>query len=447
MHFIALIPFCVLFASFAIFRVPLVYSAFIALLSCTAVAGASIAALQNTLIFLVEIGMIIVGAFYFVEVAEHKGVIDSLASLVREVSKNRVVQSILVAFPLCLMVEGSSGFGTPLLIIAPILRALGLPILLCALLPLINMIDGIPYGALGTPIRLGFSTVTENILPISELTIRSLYPFFFYTPLLSFFLIRTKIKAHHSETHPIWILWTICLSFIYASVAFTVSKSSVEFPVLSGALVTFIFGVFSAHFIETKRLLIPKHRMGLFVYTLLLLTLWAGKTLWMDEKIPGTPIRIFNPGWVFLIFGLAISRSGKLLKPALNRSRRTIAVLFCMTYVVQQLKASGSIQTLLEHMPGWLLTKGTLLLGWMSSYLIGTSTVANLFISPLINEDHFGILAAATALGVPLAFQSIIGVKSILKDAITEREILKYLIPISASFLTLSMLFRQLSHS
>ena len=447
MHFIALIPFCVLFVSFAIFRVPLVYSAFIALLSCTAVAGASLPALQNTLIFLVEIGLILVGAFYFVEVAEHKGVIDSLAELVREVSKNRVVQSILVAFPLCLMVEGSSGFGTPLLIIAPILRALGLPILLCALLPLINMVDGIPYGALGTPIRLGFSTATENILPISELTIRSLYPFFFYTPLLSFFLIRKKIKAHHSETRPIWILWTICLSFIYAVVALTVSKSSVEFPALAGALVTFVFGIFSAHYLEKKKLLNPKHRMGLFVYTLLLLVLWAGKTFWMDEKIPGTMIRIFNPGWVFLIFGLMISRSAKLLKPALNRSRRTITVLFCMTFIVQQLKVSGTIHTLLENIPQWFLHEGTPLLGWLSSYLIGTGTVANLFISPLINEEHFGVLAAASALGVPLAFQSIIGVKSILKDAITEREILKYFIPISASFLTISMLFRQLTHS
>lgn len=443
MHFIALIPFAVLFLSFAVFRISLVQSAFLALLSCAAIAGASITALQNSIFFLIEIGLIIVGAFYFVEVAENHGVIRSLSDLIHEVSNNRVVQSLLVAFPLCLIVEGSSGFGTPLLMIAPILRALGLPVLLCALLPLINMVNGIPFGALGTPIRLGFSSVTTNILPISEVTIRSLIPFFFYTPLLSFFLIRSKIKTNRSESKWIWILWSLSLSIVYGGVAFFVSKNNVEFPVLAGALVTLIYGLFSAHWIEKKKLLIPQHRMGLAIYTLLLFTLWLGKKAWMDEKIPGTPVRIFNPGWVFLIFGLVISKNGKFFKPALIRSRRTIAVLFSMTFIVQQLKHSGSIQTLLENIPQWFLHGGIPILGFLSSYLIGTGTIANLFVSPLIQEEYFGILAASTALGVPLAFQSIIGVKSILKDAVTEKEILKHFIPISASFLALFLIWRQ----
>ncbi len=393
-----------------------------------------------------EIGLIIVGAFYFVEVAENHGVIRSLSELIHEVTHNRVVQSILVAFPLCLIVEGSSGFGTPLLMIAPILRALGLPILLCALLPLVNMINGIPFGALGTPIRLGFSSVTSNLLPISESTIRTLIPFFFYTPLLSFFLIRTMIKCKQNESKIIWVFWTISLSLIYASVSFFVSKSNVEFPVLAGALVTLIYGIYSAHFIEKKKLLYPKHRMGLFIYTLLLFVLWIGKTVWMDEKIPGTPVRIFNPGWVFILFGIIISKTGKFFKPALVRSRRTISVLFCMTFIVQQLKVGGKIQVLLDHVPQWFLQDGVPLLGWLSSYLIGTGTIANLFVSPLIKDSQFGMLAASTAIGVPLAFQSIIGVKSILKDAVSEKEILNYFIPISVSFLAIILFWCQLIH-
>jgi lactate permease len=446
-HFIALIPFCILFASFVFFRIALVHSAFIALLACVAVAGASVEALQNTLIFLFEIGFIVLGAFFFIEVAEQKGVIQSLADLVKEVSQNRVVQALLVGFPLCLIVEGSSGFGTPLLIIAPILRALGLPILLCALLPLINMIDGIPYGALGTPIRLGFGGISENITTISEMTVRSLYPFFFLTPALSFFLIRRKIKATKTESSPIWILWTLLLSTVYSICTLKVSKQSVEFPVLAGALVTFVIGIFSAHLIEKKKILKIKHRKGLFIYTLLLTTLWLGKQYWMDEKFPGTPIRIFNPGWVFLIFGIAISKSGDLLKPALNRSRRTLAVLFCITFTVQQLKLSGAMKTLLMNLPQSLLDDGIPFLGWLSSAMIGTGTIANLFISPLVIPENHGAVAAATALGVPLAFQSIIGVKSILKDQVSEKEILKYFLPISVTFMTFSMIFRHFTHS
>jgi L-lactate permease len=444
---IALIPFLVLFASFALFRIPLTYASFIALLSCVAVAGASMQAFQNSLVFLFEIGLIVFGSFFFIEVAEHKGVIRSLADLVREVSKNRIVQAMLVAFPLGLIVEGSSGFGTPLLIIAPILRALGLPLILCALLPLINMVNGIPFGALGTPIRLGFGSVTQDFVAIGSLTTRSLLPFFFYTPVLSYFLIRKKIRAHDGEKQRIWLLWSIALGGIYAWVTTLVSHRNVEFPALAGALVTFVFGVFSAHFIETGKVLFIQHRKGLMIYTLFLTLLWAGKNHWMDEKIPGTPLRIFNPGWVFIGFGLVLAQGTSFLKPALNRSRKTITVLFCMTFIVQQLNISGAIKTLLNNIPHWLLDEGSPLLGWLSSALIGTGTIANLFLAPLTDATNYGVIAAGTAIGVPSAFQAIIGVKSILKDQIEEKEILRYFVPIGVSFVTLAMLFRHLTHS
>jgi L-lactate permease len=444
---IALIPFLVLFASFTFFRIPLTYASFISLLSCVAVAGASVTALQQSMIFLFEIGLIVVGSFFFIEVAEHKGVTDSLADLVREVSKNRIVQAILVGFPLCLIVEGSSGFGTPLLIIAPILRALGLPLIVCALLPLINMVNGIPFGALGTPIRLGFSAVSDDFVTIGAKTVESLQPFFLITPLLSYFLIRKKISANENEKHPVWLIWSLMIGVVYAMVALRTSRNSLEFPALAAGLVTFVFGIFSAHFIERKKILFIRHRKGLFIYTLFLTLLWAGKSHWMDEKIPGTPLRIFNPGWVFLAFGLVLSKGGTFLKPALIRSRRTLTVLLCMTFVVQQLKFNGSIKNLLAHTPAWLLEEGSPLLGWLSSTMIGTGTIANLFLAPLTSPENYGVIAAATAIGVPSAFQAIIGVKSILKDKISEREIIRHLIPISVGFVTLALIYRHFTHS
>jgi len=445
MNYVAIIPFCVLFASFAVLRIELMYSAFLALLSCVAIAGASQEALQHTLVFLFEIGFIILGAFYFIEVADHRGVIHSLADLVKEVSSNRIVQSILVCFPLTLIVEGSSGFGTPLLIIAPLLRALGLPLILCAVLPLINVSIGIPFGALGTPIRLGFSAAA-NAAPISILTIQAIYPFFWIAPLLSFFLIRRKIQPHDSEKRPIWILWTIFLSTTYALTAFTVAQYNPEFPTLTAGLLTFVVGIFSAHFIEHRKIMIPHHRKGLFIYTLLLIVLWLGKHIWMDQKIPGTPIRIFNAGWIFVIFGLALSRSVDFFRPAINRARRTLGVLFCMTFIVQQLLFSGAMEKLLANIPLWFLTSGTPFLGWLGAVFIGTSTVANLFLSPLLEPAYYGILAAGTALGVPIALQMVVGVKSILKDQVSEREILEFTFPIAVMFLILTLIFFQLTH-
>ena len=446
MHYLALIPFCVLFASFAIFRIELVYSAFLALLSCVAIAGASPIALTNTLIFLFEIGLIIFGAFFFIEVAERKGVIHSLADLVREVTPNRIVQSILVCFPLTLIVEGSSGFGTPLLIIAPLLRALGLPLILCAVLPLMNMVNGIPFGALGTPIRLGLSDTT-NLIPVANQTIRCLSPLFWITPMVSYFLLKNKISPHDSEKKSIWILWIAMLSTVYALSSLTISEHSAEFPVLAGALITFIVGIFSCHYIEYRKLLFPHHRKGLLIYTLLLTTLWIGKQIWMDQKFSTVPLRIFNPGWIFIIFGFALSRSTEFIKPAAIRSRRTLAILFCMTFIVQQLKLSGAMSELLANIPYWFTHQGTPLISWLGSTLIGTSTVTILFIAPLVNQNLYGVLAAGSALGVPLAFQSIVGVRSILKDEISEREIMQFILPISVIFMTLLLFLNAIKPS
>ena len=447
MHYLALIPFCVLFASFALFRIELVYSAFLALLSCVAITGgASPVALSNTLVFLFEIGLIIFGAFFFIEVAERKGVIHSLADLVKEVTPNRMVQSILVCFPLTLIVEGSSGFGTPLLIIAPLLRALGLPLILCAILPMMNMVNGIPFGALGTPIRLGYGNV-ENLIPVANQTIRYLSPLFWITPLISYVLLKKKIHPHDSEKKPIWILWTILLSTTFAVSALFISEKSAEFPVLAAGLITFLIGIFSAHYFEFKKIIYPHHRKGLLIYTLLLTTLWLGKQIWMDQKIPGTPLRIFNPGWIFILFGFALSKSSDFIKPAAIRSRKTLSILFCMTFIVQQLKISGAMAELLANIPSWLTHQGTIFSGWLGSTMIGTSTVTILFFSPLVEPSIYGVLAAGSALGVPLAFQSIMGVKSILKDDISEREILKYILPISVGFMALLLLINVIKPS
>ena len=163
----------------------------------------------------------------------------------------------------------------------------------------------------------------------------------------------------------------------------------------------------------------------------------------MDERIPRMNLRIFNPGWIFLVIGLILSRSTELLRPAAIRAKRTLLVFFCMTFIVQQLKYSGSISQLMSELHPFLLRQGAPFLGWLGSAFIGTATVANLFMSPLIEPLFAGALATGTAIGVQLTFQSIIGVKSILRDQISEREILKYLLPISVFFVAIALLFAQ----
>jgi lactate permease len=440
MAYSALIPFSILFIAFAGLRLPLTYSSFVSLLATTLLSQTLFhatsemwnIALEKTLQMMVEIGLILMGAFFFLEAAKKSGVIDSLARLVRSISPDRAIQAVLVTFPLSLMVEGSSGFGTPLLVIAPILVALEFKVELCALLPFVSFIVGIPYGALGTPTRLGFPEANPT-----EGTFLLLAPFIFLTPILTLILVarRPSLKL---------VAWSLFLSLVYFLTGREFSRVGPELAALGPAFVTFVFGIASARTaFRSKNEPSNLELKGLGVYGLLLLSMWIGKQLLMDEKIPGTVIRIFNPGYVFIFFGsilVLFHRSLSLpviVKETFDRSRRTLLVLFCMTFIVQQLRANGSLELLTRSLPSPLLAEGTPFLGWLGSIFIGTSTMANLLLSKVVDPIQYVPLAAGSAIGVQLAFQSVVAMKSILHDRLSEKRIFLLIAPLSLSSILL----------
>lgn len=447
-NFIALIPFAVLFACFALLRINLLHSAFVALLCCTlftqtfghATQEMWQTSLLNTGIFLFEIGVIIFGAFFFIEIARRNHLLDSLAKLVHEITDDRIAQAILVTFPLELMIEGSSGFGTPILMIAPLLKAIGFPILLCATLPFICMVIAIPFGALGTPIRLGFPDPGLDIPALSHAAALTVTPFLILAPALCAYLVyRFDPKAREqSRSYPRLVLWGLLLCAVYGVTNYFVSYLGPEFPGLASAFATFLTAIFTrSWFFGTRPI---RSYKGIQLYGVLLFLFWIGKQIWLDQKIPGTPLRCFNPGMVFLIVGTILMFVHRLSWHDVAYStwvsaKRTLMVFFCMTWIVQQLKASSALENLAMQLPTFLLHEGAPITAWLGTILIGTSTMSNLFLSHLYNASFHPWLAASSAVGVQLAFQSVTGVRSILKDEIEERAIFRILAPISISFM------------
>ena len=437
MTFSALIPFAILFIGFVGLKLPLTYSSFFALLSGTVItqtlfqANESIwmLALSKTLVMMVEIGVIILGAFFFLEVARKAGIIDSLAKLVRAVSPNRVIQGVLVTFPLELMVEGSSGFGTPLLVIAPILFALHFEIELCALLPLLSCVVGVPFGALGTPTRLGFPDANPTVG-----TFLALSPLLFIAPLLSAYLISKKFALKES-------IWVISMSTFYFLIGRMVSFHGPDLSALGPAFFTFIFGLITARIFFGSPEKVKFELKGIVLYGFLLFSMWLGKSIWMEEHIPGSQIRIFNPGYIFILFALGLMFMMKghsrmlIFSDTFQRARKTLTVFFCMTFLVQQLRANGSLDLLTHAIPHTLLGSGTPILGWMGSAFVGTSTMSNLLMSKVVDPIRFVPLAAGSAIGVQLAFQSVVAMKSILHDRISEKEIFFRMAPFSVFFI------------
>jgi L-lactate permease len=443
MSFAALIPFMLLFLLFAGFRTSLLHASFVALLSGTLLTGTLFhsrsdvwaVATRNTLVLTVEIGLILIGAFFFLEMSRRSGMIDSLARLVRSVAPQRVVQGVLVSFPLTLMVEGSSGFGTPTLVIAPILMALKFDLRLCALLPFLTCVVGIPYGALGTPTRLGF----PDAAPAAAI-FRELVPLMFLAPLLAARFISPVWNLRES-------LWILSLSGVYVLTGLPISNAGPELSALGPAFFTFLYGLVSARFLFGEKREAPFEWRGLILYGALLACMFLGKEWFQERRFDGSGIRIFNPGWIFLLFGCALIPRVKkthslrmILLDTTLRARRTLFVFFCMTFLVQQLRANGSLELLMAALPEELLGGGAPVLGFLGSVFVGTSTLANLLLSKIVVPESYAALAAGSAMGVPLAFQSIVAVRSVLHEGVTEREILMRMAPIGVGFLLIVLI-------
>jgi len=112
-----------------------------------------------------DIFIIIFGAIFFLEILKGINVIDNVSYYLKSVSKDYRVQIILLAWFLENFLEGTSGFGTPSIVVAPLLMGVGLSPLLAAAVSLLGNSTSVIFGAAGTPIRVGFSGLEVLSVP------------------------------------------------------------------------------------------------------------------------------------------------------------------------------------------------------------------------------------------------------------------------------------------
>lgn len=100
---------------------------------------------------------IIFGAILLLNILKTSGAIETIRSSFKQISEDRRVQVILIAWVFGSFLEGAAGFGTPAAICAPILIVLGFSPLSAVVLALIA--NGIPvtYGAVGITFNVGIT--------------------------------------------------------------------------------------------------------------------------------------------------------------------------------------------------------------------------------------------------------------------------------------------------
>lgn len=180
--FLALAPILVVLVLLVILRLPAKISMGVAYLVTAVLAlfvwqasGAQVAAATvNGIIVALTLLFIVFGAILLLNTLKEGGAIVAIRKGFMDISPDRRIQVIIVAWLFCSMVEGSSGFGTPSAIGAPLLLALGFPAMASVMAVLIIQSTPVSFGAVGTPVLLGVWTgindkpdITQAIAPLS----------------------------------------------------------------------------------------------------------------------------------------------------------------------------------------------------------------------------------------------------------------------------------------
>jgi len=225
--------------------------------------------------FLITIAVlwIIFGAILLLNTLKHSGAMTTIRHGFNNVSPDRRVQVIIIAWLFGSFIEGASGFGTPAAIAAPLLVAIGFPAMAAVMIGMMIQSTPVSFGAVGTPILIGVNKgldsegigatlssmgsswdvylqiITSEVAIVHAIT-GTLIPLFMIMMMTRFF---GKNKS--------WFEGLSILPFaLFGGLAFTVPYAltgvflGAEFPSLVGALVGLPIVVLAAK----KRFLLPK---------------------------------------------------------------------------------------------------------------------------------------------------------------------------------------------
>ena len=126
------------------------------------------------LIITISILWIIFGALMLLNTLKYSGAIKTIRQNFSNISNDRRVQVILIAWLLGCFIEGASGFGTPAAIAAPLMVAIGFPTLAAVIFGMMIQSTPVSFGAVGTPLIVGVqggldkTGITKNLVEIGS---------------------------------------------------------------------------------------------------------------------------------------------------------------------------------------------------------------------------------------------------------------------------------------
>ena len=105
-----------------------------------------------------ELLYIIFGAILLLATVTRSGAITTIRRSFSDISPDRRVQVVIIAWLFGSFIEGSAGFGTPAAVAVPLLVGLGFPALAAVVAGMMIQSTPVSFGAVGTPILIGVGT-------------------------------------------------------------------------------------------------------------------------------------------------------------------------------------------------------------------------------------------------------------------------------------------------
>ena len=160
---LALLPIVTVFVLIVLFRwpatkaMPIAFfiTCFLAFFFWKTPPGQIAAATLDGLVTAASILYIIFGAIFLLNLMQESGAIISIRQSIGQISDDRRVQAIIIAFLFGAFIEAAAGFGTPAAVAAPLLVAVGFPAMGAVMVALIIQSTPVSFGAIGTPILIG----------------------------------------------------------------------------------------------------------------------------------------------------------------------------------------------------------------------------------------------------------------------------------------------------
>ena len=99
--------------------------------------------------------LIIFGAILLLKTLERSGGVAAIRRSFHDISDDRRVQVVIIAWLFGSFIEGAAGFGTPAAVAAPLMVAMGFPAAGAVMLGMMIQSTAVTFGAVGTPILVG----------------------------------------------------------------------------------------------------------------------------------------------------------------------------------------------------------------------------------------------------------------------------------------------------